>query len=51
MEVASLLGLLFWLLNRDFQLLLQIGGSAVLFRGFECIHGRPVVFPEFVDEL
>jgi hypothetical protein len=33
-----------------FQLSLQISRSAVLFRGFECIHGRPVVFPEFIDE-
>src|SRR6266496_807410 len=33
-----------------FQLSLQISRSAVLFCGFECIHGRPVVFPEFIDE-
>src|SRR5213592_2271171 len=33
-----------------FQLSLQVSRSAVLFCGFECIHGRPVVFPEFIDE-
>src|SRR5205823_7621450 len=33
-----------------FQLSLQISRAAVLFCGFECIHGRPVVFPEFIDE-
>jgi hypothetical protein len=33
-----------------FQLLLQIICPAVLFCGFECIHGRPVVFPEFIHE-
>ena len=33
-----------------FQLFLQISRSAVLFRGFERIHGWPVVFPEFIHE-
>src|SRR6266403_4307103 len=33
-----------------FQLSLQVSRSAVLFCGFECIHGRPVVFPEFIDK-
>src|SRR5260370_6919274 len=33
-----------------FQLSLQVSRSATLFCGFECIHGQPVVFPEFIDE-
>ena len=33
-----------------FELVLQGRASAVLFCGFECIHGWPVVSPEFVDE-
>src|SRR3954470_9257388 len=33
-----------------FQLSLQVSRSTVLFCGFECIHGRPVVFPEFINE-
>jgi hypothetical protein len=33
-----------------FQLSLQVSRSAVPFCGFECIHGRPVVFPKFIDE-
>src|SRR5437764_11491901 len=33
-----------------FQLSLQVIRSTVLFCGFECIHGRPIVFPEFIDE-
>src|SRR2546429_9399576 len=33
-----------------FQLSLQISRSTVLFRGFECVHGRSVIFPEFIDE-
>jgi hypothetical protein len=37
--------------EQDFQLTLQIAGSAVLFRSFECIHGRPVVFSESSKKL
>ena len=33
-----------------FQLLLQIGCAPVLFRGVERIHGRSVVFSEFIHE-
>src|SRR6266581_13296 len=33
-----------------FQLFLQVSRSAVLFCGFECIHGWPVVFPEFIHQ-
>src|SRR5947209_1882145 len=33
-----------------FQLSLQVSRSAVLFCGFECVHGRSVVVPEFIDE-
>src|SRR6266481_7830730 len=33
-----------------FQLSLQVSCSTILFCGFECIHGRSVVFPEFIDE-
>src|SRR6266576_6733524 len=33
-----------------FQLSLQVSRSAVLFCGFKCVHGRPVIFPEFIDE-
>src|SRR5262245_52220652 len=37
-------------LEEDLELLLQVGSSTVLFRGFERIHGRPVVFSEFTHE-
>src|SRR5205809_6797052 len=33
-----------------FQLSLQVSRAAILFRGFECIHGRSVVFLEFIDQ-
>jgi len=38
-------------IEQNFQLLLQIAGPTVFFRSFERIHGRPVVFSEFIDEL
>src|SRR6476661_8692444 len=37
--------------EQNFQLLLQIAGLAVLFCSFECVHGWPVVFSEFIDEF
>src|SRR5438876_12177340 len=37
--------------EQNFELLLQIAGFTVLFRSFECIHGRPVIFSEFTDEF
>jgi hypothetical protein len=37
--------------EQNFQLHLQVGGFAVLFRGFECVHGRPVIPSEFTDEF
>ena len=51
MEVASLRWLLFWLLNRFFQFLLQVSRSIILFCSFERIHGRSVVFSEGRQEL
>src|SRR4030095_298755 len=33
-----------------FELSLQVGSSTRLFRGFERIHGGPVVFPEGIQE-
>ena len=48
-------GILAWAfvlaVEQNFQLLLQITGSTVLFRRFECIHGWPVVFSECINEL
>ena len=38
-------------IEQNFQLLLQIAGTAVLFRGFERVHGRSIVLSEFIDEL
>src|SRR5712671_2602678 len=37
--------------EQHFQLLLQVADLAVLFRGFEGIHGRPVIFSECIDEF
>jgi hypothetical protein len=33
-----------------FQFFLQVSGSAILFRSFEGIHSRPVIFPKFIHE-
>ena len=46
MDVASLRGLLFWLLNRTSSSFCKSTGSTVLFCRFERIHGWPVVFSE-----
>src|SRR5262245_51372591 len=37
--------------EQGLQLLLQIGGPTALFRGFERIHRRPVIFSEGCHEL
>src|SRR6266568_2312035 len=37
--------------EQNFELLLQIVGFSVLFRSFERIHGRSVIFSEFTDEF
>ncbi len=37
--------------EQSFELLLQVAGFAVLFRSFECIHGWPVIFSEFIDKF
>ena len=36
--------------EQTFEFLLQVSSPTVLLRRFECIHGRPVVFPEFSHE-
>ena len=51
MEVTSLRGLLFWLVNRASSSLLQITGSTVLFCSVGCIHGWTVIFSERINEL
>ena len=35
--------------EQNFQLFLQVAGFAVLFRSFECIHRRPLIFSEFIS--
>ena len=50
-DVAFLLGLWFWLLNRASKLVLQITGAPVSVRCFEGVHGWPVVFSEGLNEL
>src|SRR6266851_1294004 len=37
--------------EQTFELFLQVAGFAVLFRSFECIHGRSVILSEFTDEF
>ena len=37
--------------KQNFQLFLQVAGFAVLFRSFECIHRRPAIFSEFIEEF
>src|SRR5262245_58513457 len=45
-----LTGALVVAIEQDFQLLLQLSSSTVLFRRFEGIHGGPVIFSKFVQE-
>ena len=50
-DVVAAFGLVFWLWNSVSSSLLEIFGSAVLFRRLESVHRGAVVFSERVDEL
>src|SRR5205085_4256310 len=47
---SILAGALVLAVEQLFQLPLQVRRPAILFRGIECTHGRPIVFPEFIHK-